>query len=119
MATIYEARPIQVKAIKDWVLVSGMDFSEMRTSGGIILRSDDGKSHGVKPRWAQVYKIGPEQQDVKVGQWILVEHGRWSRQLKIFDGESDKNIQRVDTNGILLVSDEPPTAEDMLINDTI
>jgi hypothetical protein len=36
----------------------------------------------------EVYKVGDRcDLDVKVGQWILIEHGRWTRKIKINDGE--------------------------------
>lgn len=98
-----------VRAIKNSVIVTDMDFGEITTKSGIVLRSDDGKSHGVKPRWGLVYKAGPEQTDVKEGQWILIEHGRWTRKIKIDDGLGIKEIQRVDTEAILAVSDEKPS----------
>ena len=107
-----------IRALHDDVLVEDMYFGELKTAGGIVLRNDDGQTHGVRPRWSKVYKIGPEQKDVKVGQWILVEHGRWSRKMKIDDGESIKDIQKIDTNCILAVSDEKPRDEDFVINDT-
>ncbi len=111
--------PVTVRAIKDHVLITDMHFGEMRTSTGIIIRSDDGKSHGIKPRWGYVYAVGPEQQDVNVGQWILVEHGRWTRKIKIHDHSGEREVQRVDTDAILAVSDEPPTAEDLIIGDSV
>jgi len=85
MPTIYEARPMEIRAIQDDVIVCDMDFSEIKTASGIVLRSDDGQAHGVKPRWGRVYRIGPRQTDVKEGEWILIEHGRWSRKVKIRD----------------------------------
>jgi hypothetical protein len=85
-----------------------MDMGEMTTSSGIVIRSDDGKAHGVKPRWARVYKVGPEQQHIKEGEWILIEHGRWTRKIKVDDGESVKEIQKVETKSILATSDERP-----------
>lgn len=103
--------PINIKnlrAIKNNVIVTDMDFDEQRTASGIVLRSDDGHAHGIKPRWGKVYAVGPEQQDIKTGQWILVEHGRWTRKMKIDDGESVKNIQRVEVESILAVADEKP-----------
>lgn len=115
----FEAKKIKIRALHDDVIISNMHFGEMKTKTGIILRSDDGKSHGVKPRWGQVYKIGPEQQDVKEGQWILVEHGRWTRKIKIDDGEGEKEIQKVDVNAILAVSDQPPSEDDLIVNDSI
>jgi len=92
------------------VLVSNMNFGEEKTKGGIILNSDDGKSSGIHPRWAQVYAVGPEQKDVVVGQWILIEHGRWSRGTKHEreDGEIVE-IRLADTEAILLATDEPPS----------
>jgi len=67
----------------------------------------------------KVYKIGPDQQDVSVGQWILVEHGRWTRGIKINDGTGEKVIQRVDTAGILAISDSEPTFDDEYIADSL
>ena len=61
-----------IRPIRDNVLVTDMDFEEMKTASGIVIQSDDGKAHGVKPRWCRVWAIGPEQQDVKVGEWILM-----------------------------------------------
>jgi co-chaperonin GroES (HSP10) len=101
-------KKIQVSAIKDHVLVTDMEFGEMVTSGGIVIQSDDAKAHGVKPRWCKVYKVGPKQQDIKVGDWILVEHGRWTRKMKIDDGNGEKDIQRVDVKGIMAISPVKP-----------
>jgi hypothetical protein len=115
----YDPMPIKIRAIRDHVIITEMSFDEIKTSAGIILRSDDGKSHGVHPRWGKVYCVGPEQKDVKLGQWILVEHGRWTRGLKIDDGDGIKTIQRVDTAAILAVSDEPPSDADFIVGNSI
>lgn len=105
-------RNVTVKPIKDRVLVSDMEFGEMKTAGGLIIRSDDGKAHGVKPRWGKVYAIGPEVKDVKVGQWVLIEHGRWTRGVEIIEdvnGEEVKTtIRMVENKSMLCVSDEKP-----------
>ena len=108
-----------IRAIRDHVIVSSMYFGERTTSGGIILRDDNGTTHGIRARWAKVYKTGPEQKFVKEGQWILVEHGRWTRKIKISDGEQVLEIQRVDNEGILAVSDEAPDPNDDYIGDSI
>ena len=118
MTTAYDVKHIKIRALHDDVIVSDMDFGEIKTSSGIILRSDDGKAHGVKPRWGKVYCIGPEQKDVNVGQWILIEHGRWTGKIKINDGTGEKEIQKVDTKAILAVSDQAPSSDDVLINHT-
>jgi beta-lactam-binding protein with PASTA domain len=86
-----------------------MDMGEMKTAGGIVIQSDDGKAHGVKPRWAQIYKVGSEVDiDVAVGQWILIEHGRWTRKIKIDDGDGEKEFQKVEVSAIMMVSNERP-----------
>lgn len=113
------SEPVRLRAIHDHVIVSGMNFDEIVTSAGIIVRSDDGKSHGVKPRWAQVYAIGPQQRDVQVGQWVLVEHGRWTRKVKVHTVDGDKELQRIDVDAILAVSDQAPSAADVVIGESV
>lgn len=103
---------VNIKPIRDNVLVSDMEFGEMKTKSGLIITSDDGKAHGVKPRWGKVFAVGPEQKDVEVGQWVLVEHGRWTRGIELIDeadGEEVKTIIRmVETKAMLCISDEKP-----------
>jgi co-chaperonin GroES (HSP10) len=100
----------KLKPLKDHVIVTEMEFTERILNSGIILPSDNGKSSGVRPRWGKVYAIGPNQKDIKVGQWILVDHGRWTRGIKIEDKNGDiHTIRRVDNNDILLVSNERPS----------
>ena len=96
-----------LKPLKDTIIVSDMQFDERISNGGIILINDDMKSSGIRPRWAKVYAIGPEQKDIKIGQYILISHGRWTRGIKIDDGLGEKVIRKIDNNDILLVSDEP------------
>jgi co-chaperonin GroES (HSP10) len=86
-----------------------MGFEEQTTASGIVIQSDDGKSHGVKPRWARVWAIGPEQVEVKLGEWIYIEHGRWTRGIKVEENGEDIVIRRVDTDAILLQADDKPT----------
>lgn len=109
MATQFEARQMQVRPLPQDILIYNMDMGEQTTKSGIVIQSDDGKAHGVKPRWGQVYKVGERCEiDVEPGQWILIEHGRWTRKIKIDDGESIKEVQKVEVASILAVSDERP-----------
>jgi co-chaperonin GroES (HSP10) len=100
--------------LNDNVIVIDMNFGEQKSAGGIVLQSDNGKAHGVHPRWAKVYAVGPEQKDVSVGQWILIDHGRWTRGIKIEDSDGEKVIRKVEVKSMLMVSDEQPP-EDALI----
>ena len=97
-----------ITPLKKRVLVSHMHFGETKSAGGIILVDDDGSQAGIHPRWANVYAIGKEQEDVTVGQWVMVAHGRWSRALKVSKDGVELEVRMIDENDILLVSDEEP-----------
>jgi co-chaperonin GroES (HSP10) len=95
--------------IRDWVVCTEMNFEGRQLSSGIILPGDNGRSQGIRPRWGQVYAVGPDQTDVRVGDWICVAHGRWTRGVEIQDQDGTKTVRRIDPNDILLVSDSLPT----------
>ena len=97
-----------ITPLKKRVLVCKMQFGETRSKGGIILIDDDGSEGGIHPRWAEVYAIGNKQEDVKVGQWVMVSHGRWSRALKVKKDNVELEVRMIDEDDILLVSDEEP-----------
>jgi co-chaperonin GroES (HSP10) len=97
-----------ITPLKNRVLVSDMHFGETKSKGGIILTDDDGTQSGIHPRWGKVYAIGDKQEDVKVGQWLLVAHGRWSRALKVKKDGTELEVRMIDENDILLVSDDEP-----------
>jgi co-chaperonin GroES (HSP10) len=108
--------PHRVKKIlplRDNIIVSDMTFEERISNGGIIILNDDMKSSGIRPRWAKVYAVGPDQKDVQVGQYILISHGRWTRGIKIEDDEGVRTIRKVDNDDILMVSDEPVNDQTM------
>jgi co-chaperonin GroES (HSP10) len=96
------------QAIGEHILVYGMEFKERLSRGGIIMIDDDMKSAGIRPRWARVYAVGPKSnEDIKVGDYIMIAHGRWSRGMTIEDSEGEKVIRKVDPNDILLISETP------------
>ena len=104
----------KLKPIKDYILVTAMNFGERKLSSGLVLLSDDKKSSGIRARWGKVYAIGPEQKDVTTGQWVLVEHGRWTRGILVEIDNIEFTIRRVDPSNILLVSNEEPSADDVI-----
>ena len=85
-----------------------MHFGERKSAGGIILMDDDGTEGGIHPRWAKVYAVGNQQEDVTVGQWVMVSHGRWSRGFKVKKDGVELEVRMIDENDILLVSDDEP-----------
>ena len=94
----------EFKPLRDGILVRNMEFGEQRTESGLIIASDDGKTSGIHPRWGEVIAVGNEQQDVSVGQYVLVAHGRWSRGFEL-NGET---VRTVDPNDVLGIQDEAP-----------
>ncbi len=93
----------QLVAIDDHVIVVDMDTEDEKIVNGIIIPSARGGDRGIHPRWAQVCAVGPEQEDVTVSEWVLVEHGRWTRGIRL---EDTKVYRKVDLDAILLVSDQ-------------
>lgn len=94
-----------------------LQLGERKSTGGIVLMDDNGKESGIRPRWAQVWKVGEDVTDVRPGQWILCEHGRWTMRITIKDDEGkDFQFVKVDPKGIMIVSDERP--DDQQIGNT-
>jgi len=104
----------KIRPINDNVIVNEMKFDRPVSKGGIILPLDDGKDDGIRPRWAQVYAVGPDQSDFKVGDWVLVSHGRWTRGVQVREDENaePKTLRRIDVNDILAVRDDAPDESD-------
>jgi hypothetical protein len=97
------------------IVVSDMKFEQRITATGIILLDDDKKSAGIRPRWAKVYGLGPEQNDpqLEIGKYILIAHGRWTRGITVETPLGKETLRKVDSDDILLVSDEPMDDETM------
>lgn len=96
--------------VRDRVLVTDMYFGEQKTAGGIIVRDDDGTTRGIYPRWGRVYAKGHEnKEEYNIGDWVLVEHGRWTRGMKVDDGSGEKDIRMVEPESILGWAKEKPT----------
>lgn len=102
----HHIRRDQIQALHDHIIVCDMSFDRRVLNTGLILPGDNGTGAGIYPRWGRVYAIGPEQQEVQVGQWIMVEHGRWTRGLNIEDEDGEKTIRRIDPKCIIMVTDD-------------
>ncbi|BEH88106.1 hypothetical protein [Klebsiella phage phiKp_21] len=94
-----------LKACRGKVLVTDLEVGERVTNGGIVLTNDNGRSRGIRSRWAKVYSIGEGITGIEEGQWILIDHGRWSRTIEV-DGIK---LNLVDyPASVMLVSDDDP-----------
>jgi co-chaperonin GroES (HSP10) len=107
----HQLRRDQIHPLHDAVIVSDMTFDERITSGGIVLLNDNGTGRGIRPRWGQVYAVGPDQKDV------IVAHGRWTRGIDVEDENGKITLRRVDPKDILLMSDQMP--EDETFSDAV
>ena len=99
--------------LNDHVLARDMNFKGRTLSSGIILLNDDGLSTGIRPRWCQVYAVGPKQKDVQPGQWILIEHGRWTRGVEVEVEGEEFTLRRIDGDAMMMVSDEEPADDNI------
>ena len=78
---------MKVRALSGNVLVDEFLKGE-RTVRGIILKNDDGTSGGIRARWAHVHSVASDITDIVPGDWVLVKHGRWSREMTAIDEET-------------------------------
>lgn len=98
-----------LRAIGNRVLVTDMYFGEQTTQSGLIISSDDGQERGIYPRWAKVLHKGPENKDTyEIGHWILVEHGRWTRGMKVDVDNEELEIRMVESESILAYANKKP-----------
>ena len=99
-----------ITPIHDRVLVSDMEFGESKTKGGLIIGSDYGHTRGIKPRWCKVVSKGHKNKDTyKKGDWILVEHGRWSRGFSFADENGKETVLRiVEAKAVMMTGNYKP-----------
>lgn len=99
-----------ITPVRGTVLVHNIEQGEKRTRHGIIITDDDGKERGIRERWAQVYAKHPDVEEISVGQWILIKHGRWTRGINVVDQLGNRTtLRKVDwPEAVLLVSDDCP-----------
>ena len=94
-----------LRPIKDGVILTNLERGERVSDSGIIIPNDDGKDTGIRTRWAQVYAVGDEQKDVKVGDWVLMQHGRWTTGADIkLKGRDAFRFWKADPKGMLGIS---------------
>ena len=97
-----------IKPLRKRVIVRNLEKGEQKTAGGIIILDDDAKDRGIRPRWAQVYRVGEGITSVKEGEYVLIEHGRWGRGVQLDTGKEKFDIRIAEEESILLVSAEKP-----------
>jgi len=101
MADFHQIVEGEVMPLPESILVHNLETTEERINKGIIIPGEDTQGRGIRPRWAQVWAVGDEVTSVNVGEWILMEHGRWTRGIKVVNGEDETVIRMVDADSIL------------------
>lgn len=104
---------MKIKPLGDYVLLHNLETGDIKRKSGIIIADDSKMSageRGIKNRWAQVFAVGPDQTDVKEGDWVLMEHGRWTegQMFDPQDGTDPFKVWLADNNGMMAVSEEKP-----------
>jgi len=104
--------------VLDRVLVTDMYFGDQKTASGIIIRDDNGTSRGIYPRWAKVHAKGHKNvDDYQVGDWVLVEHGRWTRGVNVDEGTGEViDVRMVEAESIIGWQNEKPDNAVMINN---
>lgn len=99
----------KIKPLGDKVFVADMEFGMQQTASGLYIPGDDAKGSGIHPRWARVWAVGDQQTNVQVGEWILIDHGRWTRTIEYENEDgTTTELRMVDTDAILIQTDEKP-----------
>lgn len=97
-------------ALSDRLIGQMVDgFGVKSTNSGLVLVERDGTNEAIRPRWFKLTSVGSEwSKTLKEDMYVLVEHGRWSRKIKV-EFDSDPYF-RLDPKGLILWTDN---AEDM------
>lgn len=112
--SIYSTSATRVKATnfrpyKNMVFVTEIERGETVTKAGLIITDDNMTNRGIRPRWGKVWAIGAGVEDIAVGEWILIEHGRWTNRITIELNGEDVDVWRVEwPSAVLVASDTRP-----------
>ena len=103
---------MKLRALNNKVLFHYIEKGQQLSTGGIVLLDDDNREAGIRPRWMHVYSVGPDVRDIAEGDWVMVEHGRWTHGMTMRDDNNEEfTLWEAEEDAILLVSDEEPNIE--------
>lgn len=109
MATKTRIKTDGFQPLKGNVFVSDLDHGPSLTRGGLIIPDDNMTERGVRDRWCKVWAIGPDVTEVKVGDWVLVKHGRWTTGIDMEIKGIHHRVWRIEfPDAVLLVTDNDP-----------
>ena len=97
-----------IRPLKERILAELLGLEQRVTASGIIIQGENGKDRGIRPRWARVRLVGEGIDWVTPGQYVLVSHGRWSRQFECEHNGETMKLVHLDNKEVLAVSDTDP-----------
>ena len=105
--------PSTVRALPKKILAEMIDKlgQEKKTAGGIIIQDDDANETSIRPRWFKVHSVGDGIDWIEEGQYVMVDHGRWSQGLKVTD---ELKLHLLDNKDCLAVTDKDPMNDDSI-----
>jgi hypothetical protein len=108
---MYKIKEHTLSPMPNKVFVTDLEIGEVTRTSGVIIANDLGKNYGLRDRWAKVYKLGEGVEDISVGEWVYIEHGRWTVGLDMIheDGTEFKTWMVDWPDACIMTSSEPPT----------
>lgn len=100
-----------IKPLPKRILAELLGLEQRVTASGIIVQGENGKDRGIRPRWAKVHLVGEGIDWVQPGQYLLVAHGRWSRQFECEHNGQKLKLVHLDNAECLCIQDEEPNDE--------
>jgi co-chaperonin GroES (HSP10) len=97
-----------IKPLHNRVLAELLGLDQRVTASGIIIAGENGKDRGIRPRWARVVLVGEGIDWCEPGQYVLVAHGRWSRQFECEHAGEKLKLVHLDNKECLIVTDDEP-----------
>jgi len=96
--------------LKKNVFVTDLDSGPHQTAGGILLPDDNMTNRGVHPRWARVWCVGPEITEVAPGDWVYIEHARWTTAIQFDLPDGVVRAWRIDwPDAVMLAASSDPS----------
>lgn len=106
--SIFTATAEAFRPLHDKIFVTDLESGPRLTRGGLIIPDDNMKDRGIRPRWARVYSVGPKATGVVPGDWVMIEHGRWTNGFDLSLPTGIIRLWMIDPAAILVASDDDP-----------
>ena len=86
-----------IKAMPNKILVYMLEKpGDYNHAGGILIADKDADVFGIRFRWFKVFSVGDKIDWIKEGEYVLVDHGRWSNGLSVDDYEEKALLTQMD-----------------------